>query len=193
MKLKRVIARPGFTLVETLMSMGSGTMVLAAVLYAGVALQRSFVAEESYSIAEADQSRVLDYLAMDSRRAISATLSNNVLTLTIPAYYKADGSVDDPSFSAGGAIQYGTGATVTISYSKSGTNFVRSITKNGVTTTTAIATNVSSFTATTQDLTQSVSCSITFSPRFKTSSDSTSTSGTTVYCNTFFRNAAARQ
>jgi Tfp pilus assembly protein PilW len=232
--------RLGFTLVEVMMSMGAGMLLLGAVLIAGVALQRSFAAVENYSTAEGDQLRVLDYIAMDCRRATTASVANNILTLTVPAYFDSNGNPQNPSFNATGAIQYGSGGTVTIAYSQSGKNFVRSITTNGTTTTTNIATNVASFTVTPQDLTASISCSIMFFPTFTrnigsgawqsgpsaplntvgnngdyyvidTTASNASTIGnvyfksngtysllknikaTTVYTNTFFRNAAARQ
>src|SRR4029077_4869723 len=39
----------GFTLVEMMMSLGCGSLILAAVVTAGVALQRSYAAVELYS------------------------------------------------------------------------------------------------------------------------------------------------
>jgi Tfp pilus assembly protein PilW len=193
MKILTRKSRLAFTLVEVMMSMGCGSLLLAAVVTSGVALQRSFAAVEGYSIAEADQLRVLDYIAMDCRRATNATVVNNTLTLTLPSYYKADNTPEDPSFPTGvDTVQYGAG-TVTIAYSQSGSNFVRSVTRSGTTTTTAIATNVATFTVNPQDLTSSVSCSITFSPRFTYLPGPGPISGTTVYSNTFFRNAVARQ
>jgi Tfp pilus assembly protein PilW len=192
MKILARKTRLAFTLVEVMMSMGCGSLLLAAVVTSGVALQRSFAAVEGYSIAEADQLRVLDYIAMDCRRATSAVVANNTLTLTVPSYYKADNTPEDPSFTSGGAVQYSAG-TVTIAYSQSGSNFVRSVTRSGTTTTTAIATNVATFTVNPQDLTSSISCSITFSPRFTYLPGPGPISGTTVYSNTFFRNAVARQ
>jgi len=60
----------GFTLVELMMSIGCGSLVLAAVLDVGVCLQRTLAAVESYSVSEGDQLRIQDYIAMDCRRAI---------------------------------------------------------------------------------------------------------------------------
>ena len=193
MKTSAQRRRSGLTLVEVMMSVGSGSLLLAAITLSGVALQRSFVAIEAYSVAEGDQFRVLDYIAMDCRRATGATVANNAVTLTLPAIYDSNGNIQDPSLTASNAIQYGTGGTVTIAYSQSGSNFNRSITKSGTTTTTAIATNVATFTVTPLDLTSSLSCSITFSPRFTYLPGPAPISGTTVYCNTFLRNASARQ
>jgi len=190
--------RPAFTLVEMMLSVGCGSLILAAVLTAGVCLQRSFAAVEGYSMAEGDQLRVLDYIAMDCRRALSASVANNILTLTVPTYYQAGGTPYAPTFTTGtSAIQYNGGATYTIQYSQSGSSFVRKVGPTATwptgNATTSIATHVSSFTVTPQDLTSTVSCSITFSPRFVFLPGPGPVAGTTVYCNTFLRNAGARQ
>jgi Tfp pilus assembly protein PilW len=189
--------RRAFTLVEMMMTVGCGSLMLAAVMSAGVALQRSFAAVEGYSVAEGDQLRVLDYIAMDCRRALSASVANNTLTLTVPVYYDSNSNPKAPTLT-NGTLSYDSGS-VTITYSQSGSNFNRRIVvsdSGGTTTrdtTTAIATNVASFTVSPQDLTSSVSCSITFSPRFTYLPGPGPISGTTVYCNTFLRNAGARQ
>ena len=186
-----------FTLAEMMVAVACGSLILGAVLTAGVALQRSCVAVEGYSIAEGDQLRVLDYIALDCRRALSASIANNTLTLTVPVYYDSTSAPTVPTLT-NGATSYGAG-TVTITYSQSGSNFNRRVVvadSGGTTTsdaTTAIATNVSTFTVAPQDLTSSVSCSITFSPRFTYLPGPGPIAGTTVYCNTFLRNASARQ
>jgi hypothetical protein len=59
--------------------------------------------------------------------------------------------------------------------------------------TTPIATNVATFTVTPRDLTSSLSCAITFAPKFTFLASASAVEGTTVYCNTFLRNAGARQ
>jgi len=201
MNLFRQKARAGFTLVEMMMSVGCGSLILAALMTAGVGLQRSFAAVEGYSMAEGNQLRVLDYIAMDCRRALSASVASNTLTLTVAGYYQANGTAYAPAFSSTtNAVQYNGGVTYTIQYSQSGSNFVRTVgpTASWPTgnTATAIATNVSSFTVTpvSQSATNgTVSCSITFSPSFTDSPGSGPIAGTTVYSNTFLRNAGARQ
>ncbi len=197
MKLYRRRLTRAFTLVEMLMTLASSSIVLAAVIVGGVALQRSFAAMEGYSIAEGDQLRVSDYIAMDCRRALTASVdANNTLTLTIPNYYDANNDKPKwanaqaiaPSFTSNWGIQYGAGAT-TIKYYALATNFIREV--NGIQN--IIARNVSTFTVSPQDLTSSVSCSITFSPTFTTLPGPGPVAGTTIYCNTFLRNAVARQ
>jgi hypothetical protein len=185
---------------------------------------------------------------MDCRRALTASVANNTVTLTLPVYYSNPTSTtmssNAPTLTSG-VISYGSGS-ITVTYSQSGNKFNRVVTiKNSAgtttsTTTTAIATNVASFTVTAIDLTSSLSCSIMFFPTFRyttgggtwssgatapintsgndgdlyvidPSATDTTTIGnvyrrasgvyallenvkaTTVYCNTFLRNAGARQ
>lgn len=140
----------GFTLVEMMMSVGCGSIVLAAVVAGGVSLQRSFAAVEGYSISEGDQLRVQDYIAMDCRRAVWGSvsgLSGNTpavdngswvsgswvhnssgpltLILTVPNYYDSNGNPQAPQYNSG-VIQYG-GGTTPISYYQSGTSFMRQV------------------------------------------------------------------
>jgi Tfp pilus assembly protein PilW len=185
----------GFTLIEAMMAVACGSMILAAVLAAGTALQRSFMAVEGYSIAEGDQLRVSDYIALDCRRSTSAAVANNVLTLTLPDYYDNSGNPITPAFDANGNIQYGT-SPVFVSYYAQGTDFVRQVNPSGIgstATTKVIASNIDSFTVLPQDITSSVTCTITFAPRFRYLAGPGPVNGTTVFSNTFLRNAAARQ
>jgi Tfp pilus assembly protein FimT len=186
-----------FTLIEMLMTMAGSSLVLTALVVGAVAIVRSLAAVEGYSFSDGDELRVSDYIALDVRRALTASVdANNVLTITIPNYYDTNNSNPkwtnahalDPSFDADGAIKYGA-ATTTIKYYKLSSNFIREV--NGAANT--IATNVSSFQVNSQDLTSSVSCSITFSPSFTTLPGPGPVTGTTLYSNTFLRNATARQ
>jgi Tfp pilus assembly protein FimT len=186
-----------FTLIEMLMTMAGSSVVLTAMVVGGVALMRSFAAVEGYSFSDGDQLRVSDYIALDVRRALTASVdANNVLTITIPNYYDANNSNPkwsnahalNPTFDSDGAVKYGA-STTTIRYYKLSSSFIREV--NGTANT--IATNVSSFQVTSQDLTSSVSCSITFSPKFTTLVGPDPVTGTTLYSNTFLRNATARQ
>jgi hypothetical protein len=180
-----------------LMTMACSSIVLAAVITSGVALQRSFAAMEGYSMTEGDQLRISDYIAMDVRRALTASVdNNNVLTITIPNYYDTNNENPKwsnahalaPSFDSNGAITYGA-TTTTIKYYKLASNFIRGV--NGIPNT--IASSVSSFNVSPQDLTSSVSCRITFSPTFTYLPAPGPVAGTTIYSNTFLRNATARQ
>jgi prepilin-type N-terminal cleavage/methylation domain-containing protein len=217
-------SRAGFTLAEMLVSLACGSIILAAVMTASVALQRSFAAVEDYSTAEGDQLRMLDYIAMDCRRAITGTVtgltaatpevdngswvnsggtwtwqhsSSGPLTLilSVSSYYDSNGNPAAPTLDAtSGLIQYANATPAIISYYKSGSSFMRQI-GSDPTKATAIATNVADFNVTVQDQSTStgmVSCSMTFSPRFRYLPGAAAITGTTIYSNTFLRNAAAR-
>ena len=193
MNISKKRNRFGFTLVEMLMSASCGTFILAGVIAASVSLQRSFAAMQSYSTIEGDQLRVLDYIAMDCRRAISATvgtvtvnngttdITENQLVLTVPAYYSAMDSTATPNTPTlvNGAVSYG--GTVTIKYyikfyNLSGNAagnvafFVREVVNGATDNITPIARNVSTFTVNPimqSNPWSSISCSIMFFPTFK--------------------------
>ena len=183
-----------FTLAEMMMSVACGTLILAAVVAAGVSLQKSYAAVDVYNTAEGNELRVLDYIAMDCRRASSATVgtvtvnngTTNVtvsqLVLTLQQYYSATDNTAVPNTPvlSSGAITYGTGSTVTIKYyvnyynaSASGPGnvgyFVREVITSTTDNITPIARNVATFTVNATDLTNWVSCSIMFFPTFKRS------------------------
>lgn len=193
----KTVTIAAFTLVEMLMTLAGSSIVLTALVVGSIGLQRSFSAVEAYSTSDGDELRVSDYIALDVRRALTASVdANNVLTLTIPNYYDANNSSPrwsnahpvTPTFDANGAIQY-SATTATVRYYKLSSNFIREV--NGTANT--IASNVSSFTVSSQDLTSTVSCTISFTPSFTTAAGPGAITGTTVYSNTFLRNAIARQ
>jgi Tfp pilus assembly protein PilW len=103
----------GMTLVEIMVSAGCGSLLLAAVVTAGVSLQRSFGSVESYSVAEGDQLRVLDYIALDCRRATKGTVG----ALTTP-------TIGNGSWTGGTWVTqpyYRTGGTWTVDNTKPST------------------------------------------------------------------------
>jgi hypothetical protein len=191
MKIPIKSKRMAFTLIEMLMSVGCGTLILAAIVAAGVSLQKSYAAMEGYSTAEGNQLRVLDYIAMDCRRATAASvgtvtvnngstnISVNQLVLTLPQYYSAVDSTAAPNTPAlsSGVVTYGTGNTITVKYnvnyynsSASGSGniayFVREVVTATTDVITPIAKNVATFTVSDADLTNWVSCNIMFFPTF---------------------------
>ena len=183
----------GFTLVEVMTSVGCGSSILAAVVAAAISLQKSYTAFEGYSTAESDQLRVLDYIAMDCRRATNAnigtaTVSNgsenitvNQLVLTLPTYYSSTDNTavpNTPVLALTSGVSYGSG-TVTIKYyinyydaSASGPGniayFVREVVTATTDTVTPIARNVASFSVTDLNLatTGTVTSWIMFFPTF---------------------------
>ncbi len=95
MKIFRFPARRhygGFTLAELMVAMCIGSVVCAITMAGMVFLQKSYAATEQYALSMTDQMRVLDYLAMDLRRATAAVDlgTANQLTITLPAYYSYD-------------------------------------------------------------------------------------------------------
>jgi hypothetical protein len=211
-------SKGAFTLTETLVASAAASLVLGALMASSVALQKSFSATEAYATAEGDQLRFSDYVALDCRRALSASVANgvvingistdNVLTLTIPEYYdsydtnptKPDGRPNDnfgnplpasqpknPTMVSNSATYGGTPRA--IRYYAQGSQFYRE--QNGVATT--IANNVAGFSITQLDLTSTVSCTITFTPKFIRSNSSNAVTGSGTRTITFLRNAGARQ
>ncbi len=88
--------RAAYTLVELMMATAMTAVVVVAALSGIVALQKSYAATEEYGTGMADQARLLDYLALDLRRAmtISATITpwtmdadGQGLTINVPDYY----------------------------------------------------------------------------------------------------------
>jgi Tfp pilus assembly protein PilW len=175
-----------FTLVEMLMSLGCGSLILAAVITSSVSMQRSYAAIDLYSTSETNQLRVLDYVALDIRRALSVCVTSSALTLTLPVYYSSTSNTavpNTPNSTTGNMtacdgssispyMYYGSSSgVVTVVYQKSGTSFTRTVTApsggSTITTTKAIATNVAAFAVTSSDnTTGSVKCSIMFFPTF---------------------------
>jgi hypothetical protein len=212
---------PGFTIVEMIVGMACASIIMAAVLTASVALQRSFAAVEAYSTSEGDQLRVEDYIAMDCRRSTNATVANGswtlsggvyswvanasgalTLILTVPSYYDGSGNTVAPSFTPSGStfnVQYGGGATTQVSYYKSGTSFIRQVGTNPTQCSSgATWTNCAKIIASNVDsftvLPSDMTTTVRCSVTFLptfTTNDTTS-AATTVYANTFLRNPAAR-
>jgi hypothetical protein len=124
--------RHGFTLAEVLIAMTGSIIVIGALLAGSISLQQSFHASESYASSQADERRLIDYLARDLRRAIglavevnggpdikvsagSAQLAeNSTFVVTLPAYYRSNNSGDTnfdeslPLIASGDRIAYGT-------------------------------------------------------------------------------------
>ena len=79
----------GFTVAELMVAMAIGSFVVAAALAGIVSLQRSYAATEQYAGNLADQSRLLDCLGMDLRRAraVAFDADGQGMMLTLPDFY----------------------------------------------------------------------------------------------------------
>lgn len=64
-----------FTLPELLISMGSSSIILAALLLSSTSLTKTFSATESFSRTQSAQIRVIDSIAIDLRRAVKVGLT----------------------------------------------------------------------------------------------------------------------
>jgi prepilin-type N-terminal cleavage/methylation domain-containing protein len=178
----------GFTLIELMITTAVSAIVLTGFMWGVTALQRSFTAAEFYSTAQSDETRIMDYIIRDVRRALTLAVASSPPTLTITATNYIDpatGAPRNPTVTSG-AVNYGA-AAVTITYTLSGSNVVR--TENG--TQLVIASNVTSFTPVmdaTDPSNNTVIATVTFSPNFKTSVSAVSTAGTALSCKAAKRN-----
>ena len=166
----------GGSLVEVMVSVAITVIAISAIYVGSITLQKSFRAAQHYTTTQAAQLRVIDYVAMDLRRAVgypsAATSASTVglpsgavpeLELLIPNYY--DISDPDkpkprvPKIGPNGEIYYGTSASdlVKISYftvkstGSSGQNLCdvyRAVTANGVVKTTQLVSGAEDFTLT---------------------------------------------
>lgn len=166
----------GSSLVETLIAVTITVIAISAIYVGSITLQKSFRAAQHYSTTQASQLRVLDYVAMDLRRAVgypSAATSASavglptgavpVLELLIPNYYDTSDPDNpkprDPKIGPNGEVYYGASAQdlVRVSYftlTGAGSNGLktcdvyRSVTSNGSTKTTQLVQGAEDFTLT---------------------------------------------
>ena len=82
-------AAAGFSLLELVIALTIGSFVFAAALSGIIALQRAYAATEQYASNLADQTRLLDCLGMDLRRARAVNFDSdrNGMTITLPDFY----------------------------------------------------------------------------------------------------------
>lgn len=115
--MMRGLAQRAFTLAEMMISMGGSAVVIGALLFSSIEIQKSLHASESYATYQSDQRRLLDCISRDMRRSIgvatssamngsggtrlngaAATIENATsLVLTLPGYYQSN-SLDDPNY-----------------------------------------------------------------------------------------------
>lgn len=145
--MKRVAPDRAFTIAELIISMAASMLIVVALLAGSVSLQRSLHASELYGSSQADQRRLIDYVARDLRRAVAIAATDAAgapsevtggmasvteraaLLLTLPGYYKSDVPANAdfdqplPVITANDGVSYGTTATgpapgVAVSYRK---------------------------------------------------------------------------
>ncbi len=62
--------RGGFTLMEVMVASSMTAVLVVCVLFGTISLQHSYASTEEYAAGQADQARLLDFLALDLRRGI---------------------------------------------------------------------------------------------------------------------------
>lgn len=126
-------ARRAFTLAEVMIALAGSTVVLGALLFSSMQLQRALHASERHASSQADQRRLLDYLSRDLRRAVGIASTSTVngaggarvagaavvvengvaLALTLPGYYQSEAPDDArydealPVVTANNYVDYG--------------------------------------------------------------------------------------
>jgi hypothetical protein len=169
---------------ELLIALAIASLLSAGLTVGAITTQKSFIASRYHMDAQAQQMRLMDYMNLDLRRALTVNTEFGRLTLTIPDYYDSTGQPRDPAIKGGLAV-YGS-ASRTIRYYKDGSTVFRSEGDALV----ALATDVEDFQMSFQDLGQSIRVSVTFLPKFQFDSKKWESmrAGTTSYTTTLLRN-----
>jgi hypothetical protein len=167
-------AAKGMTLSELVVSSAILAVVTATLLIGISTLQRTFRASQHHAKSQIEQARLIDYVARDLRRALTVSVDtydgSERLNLTIPDYYKSDGTPHDPVIS-GRTVNYGNpGNPVKISYCKEGSAILRKVNGSDITLVTDVQDFNLDFTDGGQ---QSVEISVTFLPKFRIAGGST--------------------
>jgi Tfp pilus assembly protein PilW len=139
MIIARQWKRGAFTLVETMVSASVGSIIMGALVLAATSFHNIFNATDDYYRATSDQMRVLDYIALDMRRAVSGSVSNatQTLTLTLPDYIDYSQNPPIPRTAtvkvsgSAGTVSYGTSLTPpTVLYTVTGSSPNQVITRS---------------------------------------------------------------
>jgi len=212
MKRVRRVDESGFTLAEVLVSLGISTVILAALITASVAMQKSFNAVDNYFATHMQQVRIIDYLNRDVKRAfsvVSTITPQQTITITVPNYLIQAGDPEavanpqlvgtprSPTITntlSGPQVNYGPPggpSTTTVVYSIVNNTSIQR-TENGVVTIIASSTDqlLPTMTDTELDLsnTEFTKTTVTFQPIFMFGNNAAERSGTTVFATSYLRN-----
>jgi Tfp pilus assembly protein PilW len=183
--------RSGTAMPELLISTAITSVIIAGMMTATLALQKSASASYHHARSQLQQARLIDYIARDLRRALTVKVDTfqgaERLSLTIPDYYDSTGAARDPSIANGGIIYGSSGGSVPVSYYKSGGAVYRKVNDRPTT----LATDVQQFNFDfTDDGQQAIGVSISFVPRYQFRARDTQSlrEGTTTYATTLLRN-----
>jgi hypothetical protein len=113
--------RQGIVMLELLVSSAAALALLGGLLAAAISIRKSVVATNQFAVNSANETRLMDYVAQDLRRAVrvgmlsgstNTTMKNysnftvtetNILTINIPDYYASN----TPDNSAGSSFKTG--------------------------------------------------------------------------------------
>ncbi len=177
--------RSGWTLAELMVAMAITSVMTAGLITGAITIQRSYMASRHHMDSQAQQMRLMDYMGLDLRRALSVQTAASQISITIPDYYDEAGEARDPQIS-GGLAMYGP-SPIAISYYRDGSTIYR---KEGAKVL-PLASNVADFELTFLDAGQSIQVGVTFLPKFQFSGVRNANSvrlGTATYTNTLLRN-----
>ena len=182
--MKRLSTSKGWTISELMIAATTSSVLAAGLMVGAYTIQKSYQASRHHVTAQAQQLRLMDYINLDLRRALTVDAQTERLKITTPDYYDADGSPRDPKIVRGSAI-YGTSSTIIEYYRQNGTIY-----RSEGAVATALATEVSDFKLTLQDLGQSIGVSVTFLPRYQMSGGNAEAAriGTATFSTTLLRN-----
>jgi hypothetical protein len=199
-------ATSGMTVVELLMASAVTSVLTAAMFVGSITLQKSFRASQHYAQSQSSQLRLLDYVSLDLRRALTVQVpQRDRIELTIPNFYNADGSVRDPEIARGSdgwmGIKYGA-APVNVAYyvERAADGVSGSLVREEAGVKTTIATDVRDFLPDFERSTdladkseQVFKVSVTFAPKFRWDGDGSSVrNGTRISTRVLLRNKKNR-
>jgi len=108
--MKQNLGQHAFTLAELMIGMAASTIIIGALMFSTIELQKSLHASESYASNQSDQRRLLDCLSRDMRRSIGVATTTTVngssgvrlagatakiedntsLVIALPGYYQSN-------------------------------------------------------------------------------------------------------
>lgn len=183
----RSVHRGGMTIAEVLISAAIMSVITGAVFVGVNAIRHTYVAAQHHAKSQIEQSRLIDYISRDLRRAVGSpsvefdTNGKPVLRILIPDYYEPRSEAVPARLSGVEAdvhdharkpqivnktVNYGPAALI-VSYHQIQDSIYRRVVRDGVTTTTPIVTDVEDFQLTYPEPdTSQVEVAVTFLPKF---------------------------
>ena len=181
--------RAAFGIPDVLVGAAVTAVLAAGMLTTITTLQRSSAATYHHAQSQIQQSRLIDYMSRDLRRALSVEVDSYMgaerLKLTIPDYYDPTGGPREPVIDSGG-VRYGDSLDgIAVSYFKTDDQVIRRV--NGVDS--VLATDLEKFEIDFTDSgEQAVTVAISFVPRFQGLESEGIREATTTYSTTLLRN-----